>query len=69
MPPAGPFDDLYPISESGMSDDSGAEADQFVLYRDRSDWLDITPVEQDDGPNPVVAIAYSEKCKGQGNSK
>lgn len=28
-------------------------------------WNDVEPIEQDDGPNPVVTIAYTNECKIQ----
>lgn len=47
-----------------MSDSSDEEwAAEWIPYSQRNDWADVTPIAQDDGENPVVAIAYSAKCK------
>lgn len=50
-----------------MSDNDDLSSDDsphtWVSYGEREEWKNVVPVEQDDGPNPVVPIAYSEKCK------
>jgi hypothetical protein len=34
-----------------------------ILKVEDYDWSDITPIKQDDGPDPVVMIAYQEECE------
>jgi len=36
---------------------------EWVPYCERREWADVSPVSQDDGPVPVVQIAYSDRYK------
>jgi len=46
----------------GDSSDEDCVAD-YIPYSERSEWADVTPIAQDDGEHPVVAIAYSSKFR------
>lgn len=47
------------------SDDSsnGSDHGEFIPYNERPEWSDVTPVPQEDGPNPVAAIKYTDKFR------
>lgn len=44
-------------------DKYSSDEEAWVFYRDREEWADVTPVPQDDGPDAVVKIAYTDACK------
>ena len=50
------------MSESPISSDGGT-ADAWIPYSEREEWADVQGIPQNDGPNPIASIAYSEKCK------
>lgn len=33
-----------------------------LLYKDRPEWSDVTPIKQDDGEHPVASILYTPEC-------
>lgn len=43
------------MSESSSSD---SETDN-IQFKDNEEWADITPLPQDEGPEPICPIAYS----------
>ncbi|KAJ9573848.1 hypothetical protein L9F63_008772 [Diploptera punctata] len=50
------------MAEADSSSEELYDESNWVFYKHRVDWKDVVPVPQDDGPFPIVAIAYSEKC-------
>lgn len=47
-----------------MSSSSEESSDEdYLFFKDNDTFADITPITQDDGPRPVVQIAYSDAFK------
>jgi protein farnesyltransferase/geranylgeranyltransferase type-1 subunit alpha len=42
------------------SDNESDDLSNHLAYSVRPEWSDVVPIEQDDGPNAVVKIAYSD---------
>lgn len=45
------------------SEESFDDTVNWTFYKDRPEWSDVKPTQQDDGFHPVVQIAYSDKFK------
>lgn len=39
-----------------------AEQLDDVPFYQKPEWADVVPIPQDDGPNPLVPIAYTREC-------
>jgi protein farnesyltransferase/geranylgeranyltransferase type-1 subunit alpha len=50
------------MSDSGSENELDELSNQLE-YSDRPEWFDVVPIEQDDGPNAVVRIAYSDRFR------
>ena len=50
------------MSDSGSDNESDDHCQQLEYSR-RPEWSDVTPIEQDEGPNPVVRIAYTDRFR------
>lgn len=54
--------DAANIPESESSDDE-RNNETFIPFNERPEWKDITPVAQEEGPNPVAVIQYTDRFR------
>lgn len=46
-----------------MSSDEESDSESFIPFTEREEWKDVKPLPQDDGPDPVVSILYSDEFR------
>jgi protein farnesyltransferase/geranylgeranyltransferase type-1 subunit alpha len=50
------------MADESFESDGSKDLEYDVPYSDRPEWDDVTPIKQDDGPDPIVRIAYDPQC-------
>ena len=46
-----------------MSSSPDSAPGDWLPYSQREDWKDVTPLQQLEGPSPVVQIAYTDRFR------
>ena len=46
-----------------MSSSPDSAPGDWLPYSQRDDWKDVTPLQQLEGPSPVVQIAYTDRFR------
>lgn len=55
--------DVFAIDSMASFEQSESLALPFKYLPEEFDWSDVVPIPQNDGPDPVVTIAYTDECK------
>jgi len=53
---------VQPDTTNRRSSLTMSDSDDPEAWRTQHSWDDLVPIEQNDGPNPVCAIAYTPQC-------
>ena len=46
-----------------MSSSDSSEEENYLFFSERDNFADLEPVPQNDGPHPVIQIAYTDRFK------
>jgi protein farnesyltransferase/geranylgeranyltransferase type-1 subunit alpha len=48
---------------AGLADNESDAAPEPLPLSEQPEWQDVSPVPQEDGPDPLVPIMYSDECR------